>query len=194
MPEDIDATEVVRLHGLPDRWLAEGILRLVRELRGALAGPEASPLSEEPAALLLWHVAPELARRLGASRLLANEAARGDVRAAPPWDLRLAVATALASDVAELGRGKDPASARAAALLGRKPESGNPIAFALDRVAPPPPPEWASDDRIATRILRRARALGMPDTTNWTPAMLVGPGVNGIVLRPEFRRRPVGNE
>jgi hypothetical protein len=194
--DDPDACEVARLFGLSDRWLAEGILRLVRELRGALVGPGASPLSDEPPALLLWHVAPELARRLGAGRLQANEAARSDVREARAADLRVALGAALAHDVAGLGRGKDPASARAATLLGRPAELGNPLAIAVDRIAPPAMPVDDPDgDRIAFRVLRRARYLDLPDTASWVPAML--PGANdatGVVLRPRFGRLPDGED
>ena len=67
--------EVERLNRLPDRWLAEALLRLAREFRRQTPGfGDPTRMVYENA--YVWHIVPEVAKRLGATRLEPNEARR----------------------------------------------------------------------------------------------------------------------
>jgi hypothetical protein len=69
------AREMERLRRLPDRWLAEERLRLARAARDAYPRELGNPSTMAYAPMPVWNVIPEIARRLGATRLNRQEAA-----------------------------------------------------------------------------------------------------------------------
>lgn len=73
------AIEMARLHALPDRWLGEEILKLARAVRLEFPEKLSDPHGGTYEPNLVWQVVPELAKRLGATRLLPNEATSRDV-------------------------------------------------------------------------------------------------------------------
>ena len=145
--------EAVRLHGLADRWLGEAILRLARA-RPAAGAPELAML------------AAEVARRLGC------HAPAGPASTLDPTSLREAVSTALGREGA--GGPLPPADP-----LLADPARGNPLAIALDRVAPP---DADRPDAVASRVAGACAYLGIPRTTAWHPGMLPAPPA--AVARP----------
>lgn len=181
--------EIARLHGLPDRWLAGALLRIAREARDPPRGARL-PTDRHPVAVLLWHVVPEVARRLGAKDLLPNEASQADhLEFASPAALRDHASTGLRWLLAE-----PPASSAAAALLARDPADGNPCAIGLDRVSPPPEPDAPEQDWLSSRVCAAARRLGHAPTGSWTPAPAAPPpAMPGTVIVATFGRGGAGN-
>lgn len=195
MPEEVcpheasAKVEMVRLHALPDLWLAAALLRLARDARRALGDRAANPLRDDPITDFLWQIVPEVARRLGAAKaLLANESSRMGLRECNPDDLRRAVGSCLSGGAGSLSRETTPLSAM---LLWRDPGHGSPCVIGLDRIAPPPPPHPLSDDWVAARVAAAARAAGHDQTTSWEPGLaLLPPRPVASVLRPRFGREP----
>src|SRR3546814_10346852 len=65
--------EVERLYGLSDRWLGEALLKLARETRAEFPDLAVNPHGLSYDANFVWHVVPEVAKRLGARNLQPNE-------------------------------------------------------------------------------------------------------------------------
>jgi hypothetical protein len=125
--------ETERLCRLPDRWLAEELLRLARAARAAFPAQLGSPNAMSYAPMLVWNVIPEVARRLGATRLNQQEAARCNIHGQSDGELRLTVASHLAN--ARLGSLPMGANALSPAeILGHDISKGNPVAMAADRI------------------------------------------------------------
>lgn len=164
---------VERLYALPDRWLGREIAGMARRVRASV--PElASPAAEGDgySKHMLWDVVPEIARRLG-EPLLPNESADVGLRTAGEIELRRDVSTIM-SNVSSVR------------LMQLVPEdlqddlhmllldavNGNPVAVALDRVAPPGPD---ADDRIARHVREVSGNRGHEPTSSWHPALQRAP-------------------
>ncbi len=163
--------ELERLHGLPDRWLGEAVLKLARDIRSKVPGMTGqSPDRRTTNGYILWDAIPEMARRLGCETRL-NEAG-GGVRGATGWDLRLAVSSALSG----FDRGPlEEAERRDAdlcpvSLLTHDIANGSPVAILLDRVAPPAP---GADDRTARYVREVSTNRGLEPRDAWDPSMQV---------------------
>lgn len=160
-----EAREASRLHALPDRWLANEVLKLARTVRAAIPAGRDDGYN----ALLLWDVMPEIARRLG-GRIDANEVLDHEVRTCPPERLREIAAQCHQN----LGRSylKDAERTDAdlcpVSFLTREAANGNPVAIALDRAAPPGPD---AKDSLARHLSRISARRGHPATQAWHPAL-----------------------
>lgn len=133
--------ELVRLSGLPDRWLAAYLLKAARHIRSldtSLQTPWVPSTGYE--SLLLWEVIPSLCHRLGAP-IRAPECRDLRVRALSPAELRKLTASTLRNVDQHFGPGRSCEEWR---ILTRHPTNGNPIVFALDRVAPAVEADWIS--------------------------------------------------
>jgi len=165
-----ESQEMERLHELPDRWLGEEILRLAREIRTAVPGL-GSPLSigSGYAAFVLWHVVPELARRLGAS-LERHEATNPEVKINSPERLRQMVGCVLQwVDRRYLDRACKPeAELCPVRVLFHDVANGSPIVMALDRIAPPEP-DYV--DFPARHVREISRSRGHEEVSSWHPGL-----------------------
>lgn len=138
---EVEHRELVRLSNLPDRWLAAYLLksaRLVRDLDPRLGEPWAPSKGYE--SLLLWEVIPSLCRRLGAP-ISTQECRDLRVRALSPAELRKLTASTLRNVDQQFGPGRTCDEWR---IMTRHPTNGNPVVFALDRVAPAVEADWIS--------------------------------------------------
>lgn len=170
--------EMCRLYRLSDRWLAEDVLRRVRDVRADLPN-RSSPDSDEIDAGMLWHLLPEAAHRLGIpeDRFREGERSHDVTRHLNMEQLRVITGLALqVSDLRDLGlkqwlrAGKPPVES-AADVLGNYVTDGNPIVMMLDRLHPAPPAGAEKNDWIARHMRRHSASLGYEPTPSWTPEM-----------------------
>ena len=170
---DAEAREVERLHGVGDRWLAEELLRLARRVRSRHAERLADPHAAIYENRLLWQLIPELAHRLGARSFLPNERSQQETVRLSDRDLRCRIGYALQNASLPHTRlpDDDPARPTPEDLLLRIVQNGNPVAIAVDRLAPAPAKGEDRDDPIARLVREISVARGHPETAAWSPAL-----------------------
>jgi hypothetical protein len=152
-----------------DIELGQMILKLSTDIRDAYPEEFAWGRSGDGySGVLVWEVAPEIARRLG-----VFDFARGRRAYACQHDEDLAFRiltcnaifgsrrTILRAD----GSSEDPP---AWSLLQREPANGNPLAIGLDRVLPP---TEDPHDQLARRIAEISQTRGFARQTAWSPGM-----------------------
>jgi len=167
---DAERREMARLYALPDRWLAQELLRLAREIRAnvpGLARPDGQGSGYNSFAL--WQLVPEIARRLGAP-LGPHEATDYDLKTASPKELRRAAGYAfnwIDRDYLKPAK-KDEADLCPVGVLFHGIANGSPIAMALDRIAPPGP---EADDYVARHVREISRARGHEVVSSWHPGL-----------------------
>lgn len=156
--------EALRLFELPSPELGEELLGRSAELRKAF--PASGSGAAKAVVAVLDHIVPELAARLGARSEAASirpaimakftaEEFRQFVAALMQW-----------RPLSTLSAEQDADGWMALQLLSRDVAAGNPLAFALDRVAPP------AQDWIAHKVQAAATAMGHEPTSVWSPALL----------------------
>jgi hypothetical protein len=166
-----ERSEVMRMWCLPDRFLAEDLLRKVRWVR------EAYPtyFHREPGAMgtyttsFVWELVPEIAYRLGARSFSPQERTRSDVRAADGIRLRHWLGHSL-NGMPEIAETWDYSEAGANPwhVLTRECQNGNPVVFALDRIAPP----LDDSDDLSARLLREVSwHRGFEPISAWSPEL-----------------------
>lgn len=164
--------ETERLFNLADRWLAEELLRLARAVRAQFPDRVGDPRSLVYESAVVWHVVPEVARRLGATRLLPNEATDPFIRAKSDAELRAVVGGCLNnSSLGRWGHDREALRLGPAELLGKDIANGNPVAFAMDRLAAAPAPGADRDDWIARYVREISRSRGFAETPYWSPEL-----------------------
>lgn len=160
---------VERLYVLPDRWLGREIAGIARRIRASV--PEfASPASEGDGYTkhMLWDVVPELARRLG-EPLLPNESSDAGLRRAGEAELRRDVSTCLCNlSSVRLMRIVPEDLQDDLHMILLDAANGNPVAVALDRIAPPGP---EADDRIARHVREVSGCRRHVPTSSWHPGL-----------------------
>lgn len=158
---EAEEQEALRLYGLGDRWLADALLKLARSARlGMRWGPH-DPVYDST---FVWHVIPEIAKRLGAQNFLPEE--RGDYRIKAATDAELrerAMGCISHSDPF-----RNIANARWTMLL-REPANGNPVVYAVDRLCPG---DLSQPDTLVKRLREIAGYRGVEYDGRWTPAMM----------------------
>lgn len=168
--------EMERLYDLPDHELGQELLRLGREIRAAVPGL-GSPLSigSGYTAFILWHVVPEMARRLGA-KLGPNEATNPEVKINSPERLRVMVSRVLQwADVRYLAAARQPyGDLCPVRVLFHEIENGSPIIMALDRVAPPEPDYMDYAARNAREV---SCQRGHEEVSAWNPGLQYEPSM-----------------
>lgn len=168
--------ELARIHGLPDRWLAEELLRLARATRQAHPDKLADPHGVTYEPNFVWQVVPEVARRLGATRLLPNEATSADVKTVSDAELRRMVGVYLQNTVLDRwDLKKDSDTPGPGEILGHNLANGNPVAMAADRLAPAPEAGHDRDDWIARHTREISRRRGHEETPYWSPELQGSP-------------------
>lgn len=164
--------ELDRLFGLPDRWLAEELLRLARTTRQAFPEKLKDPWGIIYDANFVWHVVPEVAKRLGATNFQPNEAADTRVVGLDNAALREVVGSYVKN--ISFGRWaieREDNLPLAPEILANEPCNGNPVAFAMDRLAPAPEAGCDRDDYVARSVREVSRARRLEETPYWSPAM-----------------------
>ncbi len=165
--------EMARLFSLPDRWLAEELLKLARNARREFPNQLGNPYAPVYDAALVWQVVPVLARRLGATRLQPNEARDRGVTAKTPVQLRLlASGCILNTEIGAWARGirdLETEMPSACEILAHEVENGNPVAMAMDRLSPPLPAGDIGEDRVSRLVRECSRNRRHPETWRWTP-------------------------
>lgn len=179
--------EIERLFGLPDRWLAEELLRQVRECRAFYSEKLGDPLGHDYDINFVWHVVPEIARRLGASRLQPNERVYGGLS---DEDLRQVTGITLQNLTMQLWSVQARLACRRSGseIVGFIPgeilchcvQNGNPVAFAMDRICPA---SSLSDDLTARLVREVSRVRGHNETPHWNPGLSVARKLGGQVLQ-----------
>lgn len=165
------AAELERIFSLPDRWLAEELLRLARGTRAMFPDKLAyDPRLSTYDRSLVWDVVPEVAKRLG-SRNLTEQEASFEVRAHSGTALREHAGQCL--HCTSINRWLDHQAnfPSPAELLVHDIPNGNPLAIAVDRLCPAPPREAHADDWIARHVREISRTRGFQETAIWTPAL-----------------------
>jgi hypothetical protein len=172
----IEAAEatMARLHSLPDRFLAREILRLARDARRQISEFDNwihDPFYGTYNVLLLWHVLPELAARLGETSFQPNERRDADLATRTGADFRDWVSSCIAhNDVGHRYGYKDKGSVPTPCyLLGQDVCNGNPIAIALDRLCPPGIDSTDSTAKLI-REVGRYRFGDNASINTWSPA------------------------
>jgi hypothetical protein len=163
--------EMIRLHGLPDRFLGRALIELARAAIEADPDLGGDPRKKGYESILIRSVLPCLALDLGETGLTAVEQA--GARAAPSTgpELRTLVGTCLNNAAFR------PFVAHSDPLLRVLTlgfANGSPITIGLDRSCPPEP---RSEDWVATHIREISRArFGDERFSAWEPAMQDYPG------------------
>lgn len=170
---EAEKVELARLHGLSDLELGEAVLKLARQAREENPKTLKDPGKETYSTALVWHVVPEVAKRLGCS-VDSNEACAQDIASLSDRGLREAVGHFLAN--ATLNYGLEVSDLylldnkpRAIDLLEHEACNGNPVAIAIDRICPPAPEGQDQDDRLARRIREAGRYVDGVQVAMWSP-------------------------
>lgn len=166
--------EMERLYALPDRWLAEELLRLARQARRECPEALKSPFDAAYDANFVWHLVPNIAKRLGATQLQLNENRDERASTLQGQDFREFAGAYLRNiSIDRLQRdGVRGAHLTACDILGRSFVNGNPVTMAVDRLIKPPPPGADQSDWIAAHMREIARIRGFdPATATWSPGL-----------------------
>lgn len=165
----LDATrdEMARLHGLPDRWLAQALLNMARGARASHADL-ADPDQQVYGPAFLWHLVPEVARRLG-GQLQPGEGDR--YRHLDDYSLRVVAGRYLKH--AGLGYydtgSQERSEPSSLDLLDHDFVNGNPVAMAVDRIHPAPEKGQDGMDWIALHMREVSGFRGHGDVASWSP-------------------------
>jgi len=166
---DARRAEIERLYGLGDRWLARelvGLARRVRDIYPDDLGQAQHLRGGTYDTTYVWDLILEIAARLGHQDFVPGER-RAEIRALDGKELREWVGTTMKwlssrpEEDPHLQRGIHPWD-----LLTTTFVNGNPVVFALDRVAPPTP---ASEDWCAIHMREIARYRGFGEVAAWFP-------------------------
>lgn len=168
-----EKAELARLHGLPDLELGEELLKLARKAREENPRLLSDPDRPSYSPAFVWHVIPEVAKRLGCS-VDPDEARAPDIAGISDRELRETVGHYLANatlnyglDLHELERQDN--QPRAIDYLEHEACNGNPVAIAIDRICPPAPEGQDQDDRLARRIREVGRYVDGVQVAMWSP-------------------------
>lgn len=186
--------EALRLYRLPDRWLAQELLRLARRAR--LEQPEhlhrGRPMSY--ATSFVWHLLPNLAERLGATDFRPGENAHPDIVSAEGPFLRELVSSYMQNHgLSTLPQQRERNRPSAIDIITRDPANGNPIAIALDRVAPALVNGKPSQDWLARYIQEISNIRGRQPRSHWHPDMQL-PGRTNTDPGSTFGYTPSSND
>jgi hypothetical protein len=177
--------EARRLHGLSDGMLAKSILLLARQLRG-FHGIDKRPDKDTYVSRLLLDVVPELAFRLAAKTVFLPEERDEVLRRASDYQLRCWVWTCIRKLDGFEGGTKSRDIIDPWSVLTHDPGEGNPLAFAVDRIAPVAFPD--TQDGLSKHVAAASKANGVdPPQLMWSP-----PATEAEEARPERKRKAPG--
>ena len=150
--------EIQRLYNLPDRWLASEILKLARAAQKELLADGFLPRDCVYDASFAWQVLPELAKRLGATQFNQDERLDRSICGLSDSAFRFHAGYFILNSGTKAIRDS---------ILSHEPANGNPVVFALDRIAFP-----EEEDPIAVRLKEIAHARCVPFTGMWSPEFM----------------------
>jgi len=163
--------EVNRLFNLQNRWLAQELLKLAREIQPKLSSEGWCPADNVYDAVFAWQVIPELAKRLGATTFNLQERTDYRVIRSSSVDLRARAGHCLLNCGTQALR---------ESLLTREVANGNPVVFAIDRLSAP-----GDEDPIARRLHEIANNRGVEcHDGKWTPLFMDFTRNSSISPRP----------
>jgi len=169
---DFTQREMARLYGLSDLWLGAALLRLARQARQAmpkLLGDSCQPVYD---ATFVWHLVPNIAKRLGASSLQFNENRREDIILSEGQEFRELVGSYLKNLSMGWCQREHPIDRPTACeILGHDLANGNPVAMAIDRLVPAPVDERGRSDWIARHLREISAIRGFEATPHWSPKL-----------------------
>lgn len=175
-------SEMRRIFELGDIWLARELLRLARTTRRSAPSLLGNPNGEADLAALVWHVVPEVARRLGAKDLHPNESSVCELRVAGRAVFRRAVGRHLKACEANGEAWNGFGRPSCLTILTNPIVDGNPTAMALDRVFPPSG-ELDFDDWIACSVRRASRNRNHEERISWHPDLQSPPSARFLPFR-----------
>ena len=138
------------------------LLRKARSIRANMPDDICGPGAGTIESRLIWEIIPELAHRLGTPHIVIGEAS-SCLRGLDAFDLRLVVTQALNG----LPKAPEYDCHENWSLITRDVCSGNIVAIALDRVAPPS----IAGDWISASIDRVCNDLGIQARLAWEPQL-----------------------
>lgn len=168
---DAETREIERLWVLDDRWLAREILQLARKAReffpdqlGDYARVEKTTYST----VFVWDLIPEISARLGETQFMLGERS-AEFRAASADELR-GWASSIMNWLGRFDQSEVPLvrGFHVWDLLSHSFVNGNPVIFALDRVAPP---TNESKDWCARHMREISQTRGFAPTSAWSPEL-----------------------
>ena len=166
--------EIDRIYSLPDRWLAEELLRLCRRAREEAPEKLKDPTAQTYEAVLVWHLVPEIAKKLGATRFETNEAQYANFKDISAEELRAHASNFLShTNLDKLAPSQMKPSA--CEILNHEPANGNPIAMAVDRIAPVLEAASTRGEWLSAHIRQVSRMRGHDETPHWSPSMMEKP-------------------
>ena len=157
--------EVQRLAELAPRWMGAELLRLARRARAESC--RWSAFDNVYDGQFIWHGVPELARRLGATALTADEALGGEWAPLSDYALRQRLGYCLAN-ISRSAYYEMPAWE----LLLGEAANGNPVVMGIDFLCPGRPGD--REDPITVRLEEIARVRGVEFTGSWSLAFTEG--------------------
>lgn len=164
--------EMSRLYSLSNLWLGAAILRLARQVREEMPLQLGDPQEQTYDASFVWHVVPNIAKRLGVRTLLINENRRDDIATSQGQEYRELIGVYLKNlSMGRFSKDADRTSLCASELLGGDLANGNPIAMALDRLVPAPAPDCCKNDWAARYLLEISAVRGFKPTPHWSPRL-----------------------
>lgn len=159
---DAETREISRLFGLADRWLGEALISLARSARA-----EAPQLRRDKFIYddtFVWHVVPEIAHRLGVTQFQAGEREDFEIRRYSNREIRELAGYCLGNISSSSYYAKPGWS-----LLLHESANGNPVVFAVDRLARG---DTKNPDVITRRLVEIAGHRGVEYNGRWTPSMM----------------------
>lgn len=159
---DTETQEISRLFGLTDRWLGEALISLARSARAEV--PQLRPDNFIYDDTFVWHVVPEIAHRLGVTQFQAFEREDYEIRRYSNQELRERAGYCLGNISSSCYYAKPGWS-----LLLHESANGNPVVFAVDRLAGG---DIKDPDVITRRLVEIAGYRGVEYAGRWTPSMM----------------------
>lgn len=155
--------ELARLYKLNNRWLADALLQLSRAAR--LESPHLTSEENVYENTFIWHVVPEIARRLGATKFLLGEREDWEINHMSNEKLRDRSFRCI-QNISESTYWKKSGWY----LLLNDPLNGNPVVYAIDRLSPG---DMENKDALTKRMLEIARIRKVEYLGVWTPEMMM---------------------
>ena len=154
-----EENEALRLYRLANRWLAEELLKLARNMQRVVRAQGWHPTDPVYESKFAWGIIPEVAYRLGATRFGSEERLDFELRKMDNAALRERAGFCLLN-----------LSLRdeTYALLTREAANGNPLVYAIDRLSPA-----TADDPIGRRLREIAQYRGTSFSGIWTPEIML---------------------
>ena len=172
---------IMRIYSLSNRWLGEELIRLARRVRADFPDELGHPYAKEREVDFVWHIIPEISKRLGVTKFLPNERNNGDISSRDNQQLRIFLGVFLHE--VNLSRWclkhfPHETFPKAGEILCNTITLGNPILFAMNKISEPFPPEQDDIDWFSNEIRKFSVEQGHEETAIWNPDLLENHNTN----------------